>query len=52
MIKKNFNLIILGPAGSGKGTQARLLVKEFNMKIIEMGELVRGAAKEKQNKLN
>jgi len=47
MIKKNFNLIILGPAGSGKGTQAHLLVKEFNMKTIEMGELVRGAAKEK-----
>ncbi len=47
MIKKKFNLIILGPAGSGKGTQAHLLVKEFNMKTIEMGELVRGAAKEK-----
>ncbi len=47
MIKKNFNLIILGPAGSGKGTQARLLIKEFNMKTIEMGELVREAAKQK-----
>lgn len=47
MIKKNFNLIILGPAGSGKGTQAHLLAEKFNMKIIEMGELVRGAAKQK-----
>ena len=47
MIKKKFNLIILGPTGSGKGTQARLLAKKLKMKIIEMGELVRGAAKRK-----
>jgi adenylate kinase len=42
-----FNLILLGPAGSGKGTQAKLLAEKFNLQIIETGELVRAQAKKK-----
>jgi len=47
MTKKILNLIILGSAGSGKGTQANLLAQKFGLKIIETGELVRKAEKEK-----
>lgn len=39
------NLIILGPQGSGKGTQAKLLAKKLNLKHISIGELLRQAAK-------
>lgn len=39
------NLIILGPQGSGKGTQAKLLAEEYGLTIVEAGELVRQAAK-------
>lgn len=46
MKKKHFNLIILGPAGSGKGTQADLLVKKYGLQKVEAGELVRAKAKE------
>ncbi len=44
--KGDFNLIILGPQGSGKGTQADLLAEKFNMEIIAPGKLVREKAKE------
>jgi adenylate kinase len=39
------NLIILGPQGSGKGTQAELLAKKFNLEHIEMGKFLREVAK-------
>ncbi len=45
--KPKFNLIILGPAGSGKGTQAELLIKKFDLQKIEAGELVRTGATKK-----
>lgn len=35
------NLIILGPSGSGKGTQAELLAREFNLKVLDGGEYLR-----------
>lgn len=35
------NLIILGPQGSGKGTQAERLAKHFGYTIIGMGQLFR-----------
>lgn len=40
------NIIILGPPGSGKGTQARLLVDHFGLSYFESGKLVREIAKE------
>lgn len=36
-----FNIIITGPQGSGKGTQAKLLAKRYNLEHIEMGKLLR-----------
>lgn len=40
------NLIILGPQGSGKGTQARLLAKELGLFYFESGDFLRDLAKE------
>lgn len=39
------NILILGPQGSGKGTQAELLSKEFGLLYLEMGSLLRDIAK-------
>ena len=39
------NLIILGPQGSGKGTQARLVAKKFNLFYFESGDFLRNLAK-------
>lgn len=41
------NLIILGPQGSGKGTQAGLLSQKFNLVHIDMGLALRHAAQKK-----
>lgn len=38
-------IIILGPPGSGKGTQAELLRKKFNLEYIGSGDLLRKRAK-------
>jgi adenylate kinase len=38
------NLILLGPQGSGKGTQAELLSKEFGLQHLEMGRILRSVA--------
>lgn len=46
MIKPPKTLIFLGPQGSGKGTQARLLAEKFGYRLIEAGELLRTIAKE------
>lgn len=35
------NLIILGPSGSGKGTQAELLARKLNLKMVDGGEYLR-----------
>jgi len=40
------NIILIGPQGSGKGTQARLLLTNYQLKHIEMGEILREEAKE------
>lgn len=39
------NIIILGPQGSGKGTQARLLAKKLNLFYFESGEFWRERAR-------
>ena len=38
------NLVILGPQGSGKGTQAEKLAKKFNLEHIDMGKFLREVA--------
>ena len=40
-------LILLGPPGSGKGTQARMLAKKFSVPGISTGEILRQAIEEK-----
>ncbi|OGM11589.1 hypothetical protein A2Z22_02215 [Candidatus Woesebacteria bacterium RBG_16_34_12] len=39
------NIVILGPQGSGKGTQADKLAREFDLLVGDMGKLLREAAK-------
>ena len=45
-MKKNINIIIMGPQGSGKGTQARMLAKKFDLQIFETGSVLREIARE------
>ena len=41
------NLILIGPPGSGKGTQARHIVKKFNYFQLSTGDLLREEIKKK-----
>ncbi len=40
-------LAIIGIQGSGKGTQAKLIAKEFKLKIVSIGEIARKEIKKK-----
>jgi adenylate kinase len=45
-MEEPMNLLLLGPPGSGKGTQARRLAQQCGLEHIEAGELLRGHARE------
>lgn len=42
------NILLIGPQGSGKGTQAEILLKTLNLSYVEMGGMLREAAKTNQ----
>ena len=41
------NVIIFGPPGAGKGTQAQIIVKKFNLNQVSTGDLLRTEIKNK-----
>lgn len=47
MMKKNINVTLIGPQGSGKGTQASLLADKYSLAKIEIGGSLREIIKTK-----
>ncbi len=41
-----YHIVIIGPQGSGKGTQAELLAEHYNLVHVEAGKLLRTVAKQ------
>ncbi len=46
MIKQAPIIIVIGPQGSGKGTQAALIARDYDMSSITAGDLFRNVAQE------
>jgi len=44
----NMNILLIGPQGSGKGTQARLLVEKLGFYYFESGEFLRKIAEKNE----
>ena len=42
------NIILFGPPGSGKGTQADKIVKNFNLHKVSTGDLLRDEIEKKK----
>lgn len=40
----NISILLIGPSGAGKGTQARLLVEKYNLHYLQSGEVLRQLA--------
>ena len=43
------NIILFGPPGAGKGTQAENIVKSFNLYKVSSGDLLRNEVSKKTN---
>ena len=43
------NVIIFGPPGAGKGTQAQIIIKKFNLYQVSSGDILRSEIKNKSD---
>ena len=46
MKNKKLNMIIMGPPGAGKGTQAKKIIAEYDIPHISTGDMFREAMEE------
>ncbi len=44
------NIVIIGPPGSGKGTQSNLIVKNYNLTLVSLGNILRNYLLTNKNK--